>query len=404
MLLLEWVRDHIAAFGGDPRRVTIGGVSAGAVSVCMLIHSPLAAGLFNQAILESGECTGPWGPDPADTGLNYSLEFMQAANATSLAELQQMTPLQIVSSPGWGWIQAWVDGYFLDDHPKRKPLTLKGGNVLIGGSNMDNMCSPPYGNATSPVPWPEDRDAYNASMSFWFGPDAAEVMALYPQPNPGAPATRIATPWQALFLNITSHTGVACPALWFAEKLHAAGNRVFLYEYEFNDGNASLPWAGNASQPYGNCTTEEEPWGPSYGGSPCGAPFPFAGHGANVGPVWQIKPGIDPLTGETWKNHGLTGTSYPLPAERYVSNVMAAYWTSFMDKGEPLPVGNATVDWPEFVPHTSAYMHLNLRQTTDVRYHKRECGFWRKYYRDRGELQYQRFTAFAQCDGVSMPP
>jgi para-nitrobenzyl esterase len=56
---LQWVRRNIAAFGGDPTRVTIFGQSAGAVNVTCLMMSPLAKGLFHRVIAQSGACTGP---------------------------------------------------------------------------------------------------------------------------------------------------------------------------------------------------------------------------------------------------------------------------------------------------------------------------------------------------------
>lgn len=53
---LEWTRRNISQFGGDPNRITVVGHSAGAFDICLLMASPLATGMFQQAILESGEC------------------------------------------------------------------------------------------------------------------------------------------------------------------------------------------------------------------------------------------------------------------------------------------------------------------------------------------------------------
>jgi para-nitrobenzyl esterase len=53
---LRWVKENIAHFGGDPSRVTAMGQSSGAFDICLMMSSPLAQGLFRQAIMESGDC------------------------------------------------------------------------------------------------------------------------------------------------------------------------------------------------------------------------------------------------------------------------------------------------------------------------------------------------------------
>jgi len=56
---LSWVQSNIAAFGGDPAKVTVVGESAGGMSVCAHLASPQSAGLFRGAIIQSGLCTSP---------------------------------------------------------------------------------------------------------------------------------------------------------------------------------------------------------------------------------------------------------------------------------------------------------------------------------------------------------
>lgn len=73
VMSLEWVRDNIANFGGDPNLVTIFGQSAGAGSSGLHIMSPMSAGLFNGAILESGSEVAIWAVNlPVSQPQNYS--------------------------------------------------------------------------------------------------------------------------------------------------------------------------------------------------------------------------------------------------------------------------------------------------------------------------------------------
>ncbi len=95
---LRWISDNIAAFGGDPGRVTIAGQSAGAMSVRALIASPLAKGLFSGAITQSG--SGYMGSGNAtrlsDAEAN-GLKFAEAKRASSLAELRAMPAEDILA-------------------------------------------------------------------------------------------------------------------------------------------------------------------------------------------------------------------------------------------------------------------------------------------------------------------
>ncbi|XP_018025299.1 acetylcholinesterase [Hyalella azteca] len=61
LMALEWIKDNIEFFGGNPNNITLMGESAGATSISMLLLSPLSRNLFSQAIMQSGSATVPWG-------------------------------------------------------------------------------------------------------------------------------------------------------------------------------------------------------------------------------------------------------------------------------------------------------------------------------------------------------
>jgi para-nitrobenzyl esterase len=188
---LRWVHANIAAFGGDPTKVTIGGQSAGAFSVSAHMVSPLSRGLFRAAIAQSGSLLGNDPPKSLSEAEKTGLQFAQSAGARSLAELRHMSAAALLEASrksDSGRPQTIIDGYFLTEQPQEVFFTGRQADVpLLAGWTSAEVDY--HFLLKNQPPTPEN---FARKVRELYGDSADRVLKLYPAPDADA-ALRSAT-------------------------------------------------------------------------------------------------------------------------------------------------------------------------------------------------------------------
>ena len=313
---LEWVRDNVAQFGGDPDNVTIFGESAGGESVMHLMTSPLARGLFHRAIPQS----------PANSGqmihlrrpfLNYdsaedtSVAFANALGITGegqLARLRQRSAAELYAlvkaAPRLADHFPAIDGYVLPESPlaafshgRQAPVPfLVGSNANEGSILLRALGAPMVEYRHQPQP----AGVVQPEIEVAFGDDMARLTDLYPG---------FATGQRDAQVDFLGDHMFGARAYWYAKHHAAAGHPTWLYH--FSRTPASPKQTAGAYH---------------------AAELPFV-HGSNV-PILPMTDD-DKLLGATMREH----------------------WTAFAKNGAPST--SAAVAWPVFNPASPEWMHFN---------------------------------------------